>query len=201
MGRSVAPVAHQTTEILLRSRIFDVERRTIDDGEHQITREVVVHPGAVAILPVLSDGRIVMIRNQRFTVGRQLLEIPAGTLEPGESPAECAARELEEETGYRSQQIEPLTEIFTSPGVLTERMWIYTAHQLTKTKQNLQSDERIVVDIMEASELKKLICNGEIEDGKTVAALATWLLRCESGSPGSTNGKPNRNRYTTQSGM
>jgi ADP-ribose pyrophosphatase len=180
LGISVSQTTTSNSEKLLKSRIFDVERRSFLEGQKKIVRDVVVHPGAVAVLPVLENGQFAMIRNHRWTVGKQLLEIPAGTLEPHEDPIECAARELEEEAGYRAGRIEPLTEIFTSPGVLTERMWIYSAHELTKTRQNLQSDEKIVVDIMESVSLRRMICDGQIEDGKTVAALATWFLRCDS---------------------
>lgn len=142
-----------------------------------MVREVVVHPGAVAILPLLDDGRIVLIRNQRLTIGQELLELPAGTLEPGEPPRGCALRELEEETGYRAATISPLCEFYTTPGICTERMWVFVARDLTHTRQNLQGAEQIRVCLLAADEVRRMLQAGEIEDGKTIAALGTYFLQ------------------------
>jgi len=158
--------------------IFSVERRQFHrEGGKVVTRDVVVHPGAVTILPVLQDGRIVLIRNYRFATQRQLLELPAGTLEPDEPPEQCALRELEEETGYRAGRIEPLCEFYTTPGICTERMWVFLATDLTRTQQNLQGHEEIDVAIIDAHEARRMLRDGEIEDGKTIAALGTYFLR------------------------
>ena len=142
-----------------------------------MVREVVVHPGAVTILPLLDDGRIVLIRNQRLTIGQELLELPAGTLEPGEPPRDCALRELEEETGYRADTISPLCEFYTTPGICTERMWVFVARDLTHTQQNLQGAEQIRVCVLTIDEVRRMLRAGEIEDGMTIAALGTYLLR------------------------
>ena len=110
-------------ETILKSRVFDVQRRTYDlGGGKTLLREFVVHPGAVVIVPRLDDGRFVMIRNMRRPVEEELLELAAGTREPSEKPIETAARELEEETGYQAGRIEPFIEFYTSPGFCTERM-------------------------------------------------------------------------------
>jgi len=102
---------------LLTAHTFAVERRTfVRPGEATVTREIVVHPGAVVILPFLPDGRIVMIRNYRYTIEDELWELPAGTREPNETPIETARRELEEETGYRARTMTPQMEFYTSPG-------------------------------------------------------------------------------------
>jgi ADP-ribose pyrophosphatase len=144
-------------------------------------REVVVHPGAVTILPVLEDGSIVMIHNFRHAVDQELVELPAGTLEPGESPADCAARELEEETGYVAGRIEPLCEFFTTPGITDERMLAFLATDLTPSQQNLDDGEEIRVEVMARERVRQQLAAGEFRDGKTIAILSTYFLRQENG--------------------
>lgn len=164
--------------VLLSGAVFSVERREYPRPQGRpVVREVVVHPGAVTILPLLDDGRIVLIRNQRLTIGQELLELPAGTLEPGEAPRDCALRELEEETGYRAATISPLCEFYTTPGICTERMWAFVARDLTHTQQNLQGAEQIRVCLLATDEVRRMLQAGEIEDGKTIAALGTYFLR------------------------
>ena len=111
---------------LLRVRVDNVR---LPDG-CESTREVVEHPGAVAILPVLDDGRLVLVRQFRYAVGRDLLEVPAGTREPNEGPRECAIRELREETGYSVDEVEELCRFFVSPGWCTEELIVYRAGNL-----------------------------------------------------------------------
>ena len=162
---------------LLTTPLFSVEHRmcTTPDGV-RVERDV-VHPGAVVILPVLEDGRVVMIRNYRFSIGKRLLELPAGTREPGETPIETAKRELEEETGYRAARIEPLIEFYTSPGVMTERMFAFTATELSEVGQRLTDTERIEVEVLEPACVRERLLSGAIEDGKTIATLAIYFLR------------------------
>ena len=106
-------------ELLLTGRMFQVVRResVAADGRRHV-REVIRHPGAVVLLPILDDGRVVLIRNRREAVGQHLVELPAGTLEPGEDPMAAAHRELAEETGYRAGTMELLVSFFSSPGIL-----------------------------------------------------------------------------------
>jgi ADP-ribose pyrophosphatase len=155
---------------------FDVQRLEVtrSDGG-TVQREVIVHPGAVAVLPVLEDGRIVMIRNHRHAVRRTLLEIPAGTLESGEDPADCAGRELLEETGYRARRIEPLREFFTTPGICTERMHAFAAYDLQHEAQALEPTEQIEVQPMSPGEVTRALASGEIEDAKTIATILYWM--------------------------
>lgn len=165
-------------ETLVSGRIFSVERRWYPrDGGGTLMREIIVHPGAVTILPVLVDGSVVMIYNFRHAVDEELLELPAGTLEPGETPTACAARELEEETGYAAARIEPLCEFFTTPGITDERMLVFVATELTKTSQKLQGGEQIRVEIMDPVRLQEMLVGGRIRDGKTIAVLSTYFLR------------------------
>lgn len=160
------------SETLFRGVRFDVQRREVPvRGGDTAVREVVVHPGAVVVLPLLDDGRIVMIRNHRFAVEETLWELCAGTLEDGESPLETAGRELVEETGYRAERIEPMTTFYTSPGICTERMHAYIATGLTQVGQDLEDTEKIEVEAVTRDRALDMIEQGEIRDGKTIATL------------------------------
>lgn len=167
-------------EILLTAKKFSVERRTLRDPNGKtIEREVVVHPGAVVILPVLDRKRIVMIRNFRYSVNEELLELPAGTAEPDEPAIETARRELEEETGYRAETMTPLAEFYASPGVMTELMRAFVAEGLTKIEQRLEADERIKVEVVTVARAREMLAKGELRDGKTMATLGMFLLHRE----------------------
>ena len=162
----------ENAEILLQARKFRVERRVqvLPDGRaHE--REVVVHPGAVTILPILDDGRVCLIRNYRVAVGETLIELPAGTLDTGENPAETARRELIEETGFRAQNIEPLCEFFMSPGILSERMFVFVATGLQAGESALEAGEQIEPLLVSWEDAIKLIASGDIRDAKSIAAL------------------------------
>lgn len=163
---------------VLTTEKFAVETtpvRTHDGGT--VDKHVVVHPGAVALVPVLDDGRVVLIRNERFAVGRTLLEVPAGTLSPGEPPIECAARELREETGYVARLLEPLATFYTAPGFCTEAMHIFVATKLEHVGQALEPTEHIEPVPVIREELERMIDSGAIEDAKTLAALMLWMRR------------------------
>jgi ADP-ribose pyrophosphatase len=165
-------------ETLLTGRIFAVERRHYPQPDgHTLIREIVVHPGAVAILPVRADGSIVMIHNFRHAVEQELLELPAGTLQPGEAPVDCAARELEEETGYRAETLDPLCEFYTTPGITDERMHVFVARGLMPTAQKLDRGERIRVEVLPEARVREMLRAGQIQDGKTIAALGTYYSR------------------------
>ena len=171
--------------VLLQSRKFRVERWAVGgSAEAPVEQDIIVHPGAAVVLPLLDadgggdgvDPRIVMIRNYRPAVSAELWELPAGTLEPDDDPAVCAARELEEETGYRPATIEPLTRFYTSPGILTERMYAFLARDLTRREQRLEPSERIRVEIVRLSSAYRMIGEGAIVDGKTIATLLIYRL-------------------------
>ena len=159
-------------ETLLVCRKFRVERawrQRADGGLEQ--REVVRHPGAVGIVPLLAGGRVCLVRNDRLAVGRVMIEIPAGTLEPGEPPEQTARRELAEETGYRAGRLEWLATLWMSPGILEERMDLYLAGDLAAGPRDLQPDESLENQVLPWSEALALVDRGEIQDAKTVAAL------------------------------
>ncbi|MCP4592776.1 MAG: NUDIX hydrolase [bacterium] len=164
--------------LLLDTPRFSVRRvsRRASDGR-EYTRDIIEHPGAVVILPILENGSLVMIRNQRIAVGEELLELPAGTLEPNEPVEDCARRELEEETGYKATVFEPLIEFFTCPGNSNDHMHGFIARELTATRQRLDIGEQIRVEIMEPDNVLQMLREGAIRDAKTIATLATYFLR------------------------
>lgn len=164
-----------TSEVLLVARRFTVirQRQTTADGAVHV-RETVQHPGAVTILPVFADGSVCLIRNFRIAVGRTLLELPAGTLEPGEDPAVTALRELSEETGYRAGKITKLHEFFMSPGILNERMHLYLATDLQAGQSALKAGEEIEPLIVPWPEAIRLAESGEIQDAKSLVALLLY---------------------------
>jgi ADP-ribose pyrophosphatase len=159
-------------EILLETRRFRVVRRRqrLADGREN-SREVIEHPGAVAIIPLLDDERVCLIRNYRLAVDAWLLEIPAGTLEPGEDPIVTARRELAEETGYTAAAVAPVIQLLFSPGILHERMHIFVATGLAPGPSRLEIGEQIEPQIMPLDDVLAMIGRGQIEDAKTVAAL------------------------------
>jgi ADP-ribose pyrophosphatase len=149
------------------------ERETLPDGR-LVQRDVVIHPGAVVILPLVDAGRVCLLRNRRPVVGETLLELPAGTLEPGEDPAAAAVRELAEETGYQAKRWRKLTEFYPSPGVLSERSRLYLAEDLTPGPTNLEPDEEIVSEIVDWDRAVGWCLDGTIRDAKTVVGLLLW---------------------------
>ena len=137
-------------------------------------REVVVHPGAVVVLPFLSADTILLIRNRRYAVGQILIELPAGTLDKGEDPMNCAGRELLEETGYLATRLQPLNNFFSSPGILTERMYAFAAYDLEKRSPALEEGEEIEVIPTRFDEAIDMIRLGQIPDAKSIVALLTY---------------------------
>ena len=164
-------------ESLLKCRKFEVVQQAFvaRDG-HKMARQFVVHPGAVVVLPLIDVDRCLLIRQVRHGIGRELWELPAGTLDvPGESPAEAAARELEEEVGYRAGRVERLCEFYTSPGILTELITAFVARDLTKTQQRLGPNEEIVVEPSTLADAINMIRDGKIIDAKTMITLMWWV--------------------------
>lgn len=137
----------------------------------ETTREIVEHPGAVAILPLLDSERILVTKQYRAAARKHLVEIPAGTLEPGESPLSCAKRELAEETGYTARQIRKLFSCYLAPGYSTEKIHFFLAGRLVPTKRKQAEDESIRVRAMSLHEGLRAIDRGEIQDAKTICGL------------------------------
>jgi 8-oxo-dGTP pyrophosphatase MutT (NUDIX family) len=139
------------------------------------TREVVEHPGAVAILPVLEDGSLVLVRQFRYAVGREMLEVPAGTREPGEEHRQTAIRELHEEVGYEAERVELLLRYFISPGWCNEELIVYRASGLRDIGAKPEQDENLHVVTVAPSEVMGLIASREIADAKTITAILAHL--------------------------
>lgn len=157
-----------------RFSIYQMTLRGEDGSSH--VRDVVRHPGAVVLLPILEDGRIIMIENTRPTVRETLLELPAGTREPQESAIETAHRELIEETGYSADKLEPIHEFYSAPGISDELMHLYRATGLTEGTPDREATERIVNRIATPSEIRQWIADGRIRDAKTLVGLYAHLL-------------------------
>jgi ADP-ribose pyrophosphatase len=186
-GKTLMQIPHMDDPSFLRaismerctssSRIYDgrvinlrVDQVVAETGR-PTTREVVEHRGAAAIVPVLDKDSVVLVRQYRYAIASDLLEIPAGTLERGESPMDCAKRELEEETGYKCGELEKILECYIAPGYSTEKIHFFMARQLVRTKMRNEEDEQIKIEVMPiVSALEKIRC-GKIQDAKTVCAL------------------------------
>jgi ADP-ribose pyrophosphatase len=142
----------------------------LPDGR-RFTLAVLQHPGACAVVPVLPDGRVVMLRQYRYAVHQTLWEVPAGKLDPGESLEQCAQRELEEETGYRAGQLISLGSIVTTPGFCDERIHLFLARDLSAGTQALADNESIECTSLPFSEVLGMAENAEISDAKTAIAI------------------------------
>lgn len=152
-------------------RLDDVET----PGGRRVVYEIVEHPGAVAIVPVLADGRVLLVRQFRRAAGAALLEVPAGTLERGETPEDCARRELAEEVGHAAGRWERLASFYTAPGVLTEEMHVFLAGDLSPARAE-REEEDLRVEALPLREARRRAVAGEIRDGKSIAGI---LLACE----------------------
>jgi len=140
-------------------------------GGRETIREVVQHPGATVIVPMISPQEVVLIKQFRYCVKKELWEIPAGTLEKGETPLVCAGRELIEETGYRAGKIEPMGGFFTSPGFCDEYLHLFLATRLEPCESEPDTDEQIEVHVMTLEDALSRIETGEIVDAKTIVGL------------------------------
>jgi ADP-ribose pyrophosphatase len=161
-----------SSKVLFRGRVFTLKRDRISEpGGVVTTREIIVHPGSVVVLPVLSDGRIVLIRQYRHAAGQYLWELVAGHKEPNESVVTGVHRELLEETGYTAHRVRKLLEFYPSPGLLGERMDLFLAEGLTKGKAQPEDDERITQRIFTLREAMRWIRSGKIIDSKTVSGI------------------------------
>jgi ADP-ribose pyrophosphatase len=153
-----------------RSFRLDVDRVRLPNGV-EMDFEMIHHPGAAAVIPVLPDRNVVLIRQYRYATGGWLVEIPAGKLNPGEAPERCAARETEEEVGYRPGRLISLGWIWSSPGFLDEKIWLYLASDLHETRQSTDHDEVLEVERMPLAEAIDKAARGEIHDVKSACAL------------------------------
>lgn len=163
-----------SNEEIFSGRLLKVQRDhvTLPNG-NDTTREYIRHPGAVAIVPLLADGRVVLVKQCRYPLRTLLWEIPAGKLDHGEAedPDECARRELSEETGYEAQSWQRLLSIATTPGFSDEIIHLYKAWNLQKFVQHTDEDEFIGVQAFTPQQLRAMVAAGELYDAKTLCAL------------------------------
>ena len=159
-----------------QGRVFGVRRDEVAEPSGvRTTREVVTHPGSVVVLPVLPDGRIVMVRQYRHAARQYLWELVAGRKEPAETPKEGAARELLEETGYRAKRLKVFLDVFPTPGFLEENMYLLLAEGLAAGEAQPEEDEKIEVRAFKLKELKQMIKSGRLRDAKSVAGILYYL--------------------------
>ena len=169
---------------IYRARIFELKavKIRVRDG-HEFTHEVIVHPGAAVVVPILPHRRFVLIRQFRTATGKVMWEFPAGTLEHGESPLACAKREIIEEIGYEAKHWKKLTAFYPAPGISTEFMHIFLASGLSPSKMSLDRDEYIEKRIVGFSKLKKMILNGTIVDSKTIIGFYFYCQKHSKAAP------------------
>jgi len=154
---------------------LSITKDTVSLPSGRVTiREKVTHPGSVGILPVLENGDLIFVKQFRYVIGSDLLEIPAGTIEEGESPEECATRELLEETGYQAGRLDLLSSFYTSPGYSNEFMWLFKATDLRSGEAKPMADESIEIKVVSLGEALSLIKNGGIRDVKTICAILLY---------------------------
>ncbi|MEM4297115.1 MAG: NUDIX hydrolase [Nitrososphaerota archaeon] len=161
-----------SSEVVYQGRLFRVRKDELEMvAGRKVIREVVEHPGAVAIVPLLEDGSVIMVEQYRHPARKTLLEIPAGTLAKGESPEECARRELMEETGMKAKELKKLLQCYVAPGYSTELIHIFVAKGLSKAEAKPEFDEHIKTSRLKLPTIIDMIKKGEIEDAKTICAI------------------------------
>ncbi|MBX3064305.1 MAG: NUDIX hydrolase [Anaerolineae bacterium] len=160
------------SESIYSGRVIKLQVDSVELPNGQTSkREVIKHPGAVAMVPIDSDGRVIMVEQYRYTIGKMTLEIPAGTLKPDEDVVVCAERELQEETGYKPGKLVKLGAIYLAPGYSTELIHLFLATQLVESPLNMDEDEFIEVKRLSFSEIIAQIAEGKIQDAKTISAI------------------------------
>jgi ADP-ribose pyrophosphatase len=174
MAKGNAKTLKRTT--MFQGKVFGVRRdEVIEPGNLRVTRDVITHSGSVVLLPVLEDGKILMIQQYRYAARQYLWELVAGRVDQGESVKKAAARELKEETGYKARRFSEFLEVFPSPGFLEERMHILLAEGLTAGKAEPEADEKIISRAFKVNELVGMMQNGELRDAKSIAGILYYL--------------------------
>jgi ADP-ribose pyrophosphatase len=170
-----------SSETAYSGRLFDVtlDKLEMDSGVIAY-REIIRHPGAVAMVPVDPEGNLLLVTQYRHAAGRRLLELPAGTLEKGEQPLAAVSRELQEEVGFIPGKIESLGGIFVAPGYTSEYIHIFLCTELSPSRLGADEDEDIEVEVRTPAQALAAIESGEICDGKSVAGILRWFQSVES---------------------
>lgn len=161
---------------IYEGRVFGIRRdEVIEPSGVRTTREVITHPGSVVVLPVLPDGRILLIQQYRHAARQYLWELVAGRMDPGETPKVAAARELIEETGYRAKRFLVFLDVFPTPGFLEERMFILLAEGLSAGEAEPEEDEKIISRVYNRKQLEEMIRGGKLRDAKSIAGILYYF--------------------------
>jgi ADP-ribose pyrophosphatase len=167
-----------STRRVYEGKVLSVDVDEVEEpGGVRATREVVRHHGSVAVLAVQDDGRVFLVRQYRYAVDDALWELPAGRLDAGEDPEAGAQRELQEEIGFRAGRMEKLAFFYTTPGFCDEAMHVFRGSQLVPSKAEADDDERIEIGAFTRDELRAMVANGAIREGKTLVAVLLELAR------------------------
>jgi len=165
-----------SSKVIYTGPVFGIRRdEVIEPSGVRTTREMITHPGSVVVLPVLPDGRIVMIRQYRHAAKQYLWELVAGRIDEGEAPRKAAARELMEETGYRAKKFTIFLDVFPTPGFLEERMYILLAQGLTAGEAHPEEDEKITLKPYTRKDLEQMMRTGKLRDAKSIAGLLYYF--------------------------
>jgi ADP-ribose pyrophosphatase len=165
-----------SSKIVYQGRVFGIRRdEVIEPSGVRTTRELITHPGSVVVLPVLPDGRILMIQQYRHAARQYLWELVAGRIDAGETPLQAAERELIEETGYRATKFRIFLDIFPTPGFLEERMFLLLAEGLTPGEAEPEEDEKIISRAYNHKQLEEMIRTGKLRDAKSIAGILYYL--------------------------
>jgi ADP-ribose pyrophosphatase len=169
---NIMPFELLHSETLLKGRAFAIRRDTLKTPDGRETKfDIIEHGGSVIIVPIDKDGNLLFVRQYRHAAGMDLLELPAGTLEEGEDPAVCAAREIREETGFAADKIEKIGDFYLAPGYSTEFMHVYLAQELRHDPLEADADEFLSVETIPFAEAIQMAERGEMLDAKSLAAL------------------------------
>jgi len=181
-----APAAEPlvSSETVFSGRIVTLKLDLVRVGDAIVTREVVEHPGSATVVPLLAEGRVVMIRQYRHPARQTLWELPAGTLEPGEDPEACARRELAEEVGYEAGKWKYLFSVFLTPGYSRELSHLYLATDLTRVARGLEADERITAVEVPLGEAVAMVARGEVQNANAAMGLLAVARRCQGTGSG-----------------
>ena len=157
---------------------FDaVEDQVIWPNGKELSRSLIMHPGISVMVPILEVNRIILLKQYRYGAGRVLWEVPAGTISPGETPLQCAKREIVEETGFKASRWKKLASCYTSPGYNTEVVHCFAASQLCESQASLEEDEVLEIEVIAVQEVKNMIKEGKIQDAKSLVALFSYLKK------------------------
>jgi len=165
-----------SSQVIYEGAVFGIRRdEVIEPSGVRTTREMITHPGSVVVLPVLPDGRILLVQQYRYAARQYLWELVAGRMDPGETPRQAAERELIEETGYRAKRLRIFAEFFPTPGFLEEKMFLLLAEGLTPGKAEPEEDEKIIPRAYNHRQLEEMIRKRKLRDAKTIAGILYYL--------------------------